>query len=79
MSNFIERIQEVITEFNTSETVFLRQIDNIQKILKDSNGKLPETEGRDLWIMLRVIMGKLRWIRRDKDTFMANVKAGKWK
>lgn len=79
MATFLERIAEVVDEFKTGEEILVRQIQNIQTILKLSQGKLSKTQGDELWSNIRVIMGKLKWLRNDYKTFLINVKSGKWK
>lgn len=79
MATFLERIAEVVDEFKTGEEILVRQIQNIQTILKLSQGKLSKTQGDELWSNIRVIMGKLKWLRNDYKTFLTNVKSGKWK
>jgi hypothetical protein len=79
MATFLERIAEVVEEFKTGEEILVRQMQNIQTILKLSQGNLPKTQGDVLWANIRVIIGKLKWLRNDYKTFLTNVKTGKWK
>lgn len=76
MSTFLEDIQEILQEHDDEISLYLRRIDNIQRLLNDPNNRDSVNARMEVWNQLRIQFFNLRITRDSKEEFLRHTRKG---